>query len=192
MNLAEGNQLIEQKLYRPLQVTIVDLDRPGREGPATRPDLPLQSVGEDRIAAYTAEIMDAIRKLQPQEEARSLFAQYTGALEKISKNLMSLRLTVEQVEGRLYGVIVCEARQPLSAKEIGLIQEYCDGQYGEARSAGYAYCSRRRPIKGCTFISGKKKMIVCLTEKNWVRRSKLGRSPTALWFRKSTRTPSGF
>ena len=95
MNLAEGNQLIEQKLYRPLQVTIVDLDRPGREGPATRPDLPLQSVGEDRIAAYTAEIMDAIRKLQPQEEARSLFAQYTGALEKISKNLMSLRLTVE-------------------------------------------------------------------------------------------------
>ena len=148
MNLAEGNQLIEQKLYRPLQVTIVDLDRPGREGPATRPDLPLQSVGEDRIAAYTAEIMDAIRKLQPQEEARSLFAQYTGALEKISKNLMSLRLTVEQVEGRLYGVIVCEARQPLSAKEIGLIQEYCDGQYGEARSAGYAYCSREAPNQG--------------------------------------------
>lgn len=85
MNLAEGNQLIEQKLYRPLQVTIVDLDRPGREGPATRLIFPYSLWEEDRIAAYTAEIMDAIRKLQPQEEARSLFAQYTGALEKISK-----------------------------------------------------------------------------------------------------------
>ena len=84
MNLAEGNQLIEQKLYRPLQVTIVDLDRPGREGPATRPDLPLQSVGEDRIAAYTAEIMDAIRKLQPQERAVYL-PNIPGLLKKSVK-----------------------------------------------------------------------------------------------------------
>ena len=147
--MRDENKFVELKLYSPLHVDIIDLDNKSDGWPeGGRPAISLLAVGHERINAYTGWALSAIQKIQPQEDARGRFLQYTNAFGEISENIVSIHHTVERIKGRLFGVAVCRLREPPSPEDVHDVKYYCSEQYGEGWGDGYAHCSRGAPFQG--------------------------------------------
>ena len=58
-------------------------------------------------------------------------AYFTG-MPSVGKKVRALHPTVEELDGKLWGVAVCEASAFLSNAEIYELKSFCEGQYGNA------------------------------------------------------------
>ena len=140
------SEAVELKLYGPLHVELIDRTIDELNQKSGCPAIPLESVGRNHIAAYTEHVLSAIQKLRPQEEARSVFSQHTEWFEEVSEKMISIRHTVEQVQGKLYGVLICKSREPLSAEEIKDLKYECRDQFDSNWGAGFTTCPRPEPL----------------------------------------------
>lgn len=138
--------MIGLRLYSPLQIDVIDPNHM-LEGwtEGSYPAIPLRAMGPKRVAACNEQVLSAIRKLQPQEEARSIFCQYTDACEGVCGKVVSISHTVEQIGARLYGVAVCKSREALSPDDIHAVKYHCREQYGEGWAEGYTCCLGETP-----------------------------------------------
>ena len=144
------SETIELRLYSPLHVEIIDLDQEQKNQPGEeRPITPLEMAEAGDMAAYTDEIFSAIQTLQPQMDARNAFTNGTKTWDRsISPKITSLSQSVETINGRLYGVTVCQSRVPLGREEVQELKAYCQNEYDMGCQDGYAYCPRQAPQKG--------------------------------------------
>lgn len=144
------SELTELKLYSPLHVEIIDLDKAESSQMNERcPIVPLEMVGVDAIAAHTEWILSAIQKFQPQMDARNAFVNAANPWKGgISPKIVSLSQSVEKIGGKLYGVAVCQSRTALDRAEVQELKNYCQNQYDMGRQDGYAHCPRQAPCKG--------------------------------------------
>ena len=140
------SETAELKLYGPLHVSLIDGTVEQLEQERDCPVISLEGVGRNHIAAYTEHVLAAIQKLQPQEEARSAFSQYAEWFEEVSGKIISIRHTVEQVQGRLYGVLICKSREPLLPEEIQDLKYECRDQFDSNWCSGFAKCPRSEPL----------------------------------------------
>ena len=78
----------------------------------------------------------------PEEAERGLMAWY-GEKDSLNDKVQSLRVTVEEINGRLYGVAVCEIKGKLTPDELAALKEYCAGQYSDGWGEGFEQRERQ-------------------------------------------------
>lgn len=138
------NETIELKLYSPLRAELAE-EEPVRdwinepESPA-----PLPLTGDDLSAPeFRAAILKGIEDEQaPEESERGLMAYFDGSVT-VDEKVLSFFPSVEEVDGRLYGVAVCQLKSRLTPDELAELKEYCIGQYADGWGEGY----EQRPRK---------------------------------------------
>ena len=138
------NETIELKLYSPLRAELAE-EEPVRdwiEEPESPAPLPL--TGDDLSAPeFRAAIRKGIEVEQaPEESERGLMAYFDGSAA-VDEKVLSFFPSVEEVDGRLYGVAVCQLKSRLTSDELAELKEYCVGQYADGWGEGY----EQRPRK---------------------------------------------
>ena len=73
----------------------------------------------------------------PDAAERGLMTYFDGS-DSVNEKVRSLFPSVEEVDGRLYGVAVCQVRGTLSPGEMEELKEYCRGQYSDGWGEVYA------------------------------------------------------
>lgn len=144
---------VELKLYSPLHVEMIDLDHEPKDQPdGESPVVPLEAAGRGALAAHTEWLLSAIEKLQPQTDARNAFTNYARRwIGIVSERVISISQSVEKIDGRLYGVAVCQSHGPLDSEEVQSLKSYCRNQYDMGLQDGYAHYPRGAPYKGLYF-----------------------------------------
>lgn len=135
------SDIVELKLYSPIQVDAIDRDAPGHA-------IPLQAAGHERLGEYTRIIMDAFRTFQSQEDARHAFTAPDQDWSEICGKIVSLTRAVRMLNGRPYGIYTCRSRGELSSKELGNLKWHCRDQWEHGWGEGYAHCPREGPSLG--------------------------------------------
>ncbi len=126
----------ELKLYSPLTAELM-----GEE-----PDLDwdygdvadyAQPLSSQDLVDFRDTIQEAIDdEVLPEEAERGLMAWY-GKKDSLNSKVHSIRIGVEEINDRLYGVAVCEVKGQLSADELAELKEYCTGQYADGWGEGF-------------------------------------------------------
>ena len=95
------------------------------------------------LVGFQAVILRAIKDEQmPEEGERGLMA-YFDCSDAVNEKVISIFPSVEEVDGALYGVAVCQIQGTLSAGELAELKEYCQCQYNDAWGEGFSQRPRR-------------------------------------------------
>ena len=106
---------------------------------------PPQSLTGDELSApeFRAAILRGIEDEQSPEEAeRGLMAYFYGS-DAVNEKVFSVVPSVEEADGSLYGVAVCQVKGKLAPEELAELKEYCISQYADGWGEGY----EQRPRK---------------------------------------------
>lgn len=135
------SKTVELKLYSPIQIDIIDLDRSDHA-------VPLQAVDRERAGEYLGRIMNAFRELQPQEDARNAFTAPEQDWSEVCEKIVSLTRAVELIGGKPYGVFTCRSSGKLNAEEVDDLKWHCRDRWEEGWGEGYAHCPREGVSSG--------------------------------------------
>lgn len=109
---------MELKLYSPLRAELEE--EPVREW-IDEPELsiPMPLTGDDLAAPeFHAAILKGIEDEQgPEESERGLMTYFDGS-DAVNEKVISVFPSVEEVDGRLYGVAVCQLKEALILGEV--------------------------------------------------------------------------
>lgn len=136
---AAKEQVTELKLYSPLSAELVE-EAPVRDWIEEPEPSPPQSLTGDELSApeFRAAILRGIEDEQSPEEAeRGLMAYFYGS-DAVDEKVVSVFPSVEELDGVLCGVTVCQIRGKLSPSELAELKEYCAAQYSDAWGEGFA------------------------------------------------------
>ncbi len=125
----------ELKLYTNLRV---DVSEAG-VGSMTLPDPDIMDgVERERLTTYHGAIMKSFAANPPETDLTDMFkTDFTSipALQGIAEKISSLRLTVEDVEGKFFGAVICRVNCALTEHESDILSQYSqclfDGGYGD-------------------------------------------------------------
>ena len=127
----------ELKLYSPLTADLYMEPDPDSQEHADGTELLVDLYGED-ITAYKKIILQAIKdEMLPEMEEQGLMFAFSGS-ETLSEKVLSLFPTVEEVDGVLCGVAVCQVKGTLTPAELKELKDFCTGQYADGWGEGYA------------------------------------------------------
>ena len=125
------SQPTELKLYSPLSG---ELREPEHDEP--------QALDGNGLAMFQKVILQGIEdERMPEEEERGLMACFDGS-SAVNEKVFSLFPTVENMDGMLCGVAVCQLRGKLSPDELAELKEYCAAQYNDAWGVSFAERTR--------------------------------------------------
>ena len=127
------------KLYMPMTATYYDEDDPEQ-------DITMDS---REAAQYAPQIINALQSERrwlenedPEEAERGLMAYFDGS-DAVNEKVVSFFPSVEEVDGRLYGVAVRQLKEALTPGEMAELKEYCSCQYADGWGEGYEQRPRR-------------------------------------------------
>lgn len=101
-----------------------------------------EDISSREAVAYEDQILAAIAKENRHFENDRGLAEYIHD-EALKEKVYSLYLSVEVVDGELWGVMTAGLKEPLSGKETAALLEYVCGQNSDGYSEGF----EQRPIK---------------------------------------------
>lgn len=128
----QGMKTTELKLYSRLSGELTEQEY----------DDPQPLDGSD-LVEFQTEILCGIEDEQlPDDEGRGLMTYFDGS-DSVNEKVVSLFPTVELVNGKLYGVAVCQIIGTLSPGELEELKEYCQSQYNDGWGEGFAQRPRR-------------------------------------------------
>lgn len=129
------------KFFSPLSITVY----PSHEyGGCGADDLPEELTPSEAVY-YMDEILAAIEKEKlPSEGDRGLMVYFYDDQE-LSEKVYSLHPTVEEWNGKLWGVMVAEAYGELTEAETAKLLDFAVGQMSDGWGEGF----EQRPIKTC-------------------------------------------
>lgn len=124
-------KLFQLKLYMPLTASLYEYDDYGH-----LQDEPVELNGRE-LLAHEGAILSLIKRQEvPEEAERGLMCWYHKQ-DAMNDKVMSLRATVEMVDGKFMGVAVCMVKGTLSSKELGTLKEYITGQMSDGWGEGF-------------------------------------------------------
>lgn len=127
----------ELKLYSPLTADLYMEPDPDSQEHADGTELLVDLYGED-ITAYKKIILQTIKdEMLPEMEERGLMFAFSGS-GTLSEKVLSLFPTVEEVDGVLCGVAVCQVKGSLTPAELKELKDFCTSQYADGWGEGYA------------------------------------------------------
>ena len=125
------------KLFMPLTADYYEPDEWG--------DMPEESYCLDgrELRAYEDSIRASLlQERMPEEAERGLMAYFDGS-DAVNEKVVSFFPSVEEVDGRLYGVAVRQLKEALTPGEMAELKEYCSCQYADGWGEGYEQRPRR-------------------------------------------------
>ena len=128
-----SGQSKELKLYTSLRVDVTELGRENGTMEMPDPDFVGDSVRE-RFSAYHNAIQTVLTAAPLETDLTSLFQADFSTLEAfrdLTGKVSSLRLGVEDVEGKFFGTAVCRLNGDLEAMELLALKEYCRSLFDE-------------------------------------------------------------
>ncbi|WP_325213476.1 hypothetical protein [Oscillibacter sp.] len=130
-------QTTELKLYSPLYAELFEADPDEESG------CDPQVLGGYELTGYQDAIRQGIEDERlPDEEERGLMTYFDGS-KAVDEKVVSISIDVEDVDGELRGVAVCQLKGSLSPGELEELREFCTGQYSDGWGEGY----EQRPRK---------------------------------------------
>ncbi len=138
------SKVAELKLYSPLSAELVE-EAPVRDWIEEPEPFPPQSLTGDELSApeLRAAILKGIEDEQAPEEAERGLMTYFDGSDAVNEKVVSFFPSVEEVDGRLYGVAVCQVKGELAPEELAELKEYCTSQYADGWGEGYEQRPRR-------------------------------------------------
>ena len=131
------SKVTELKLYSPLTADIYMEPAPDSQEHADGTELMVNLYGED-LTEYKKIILNAIKdEMLPEMKERGLMFAFSGS-ESLSEKVLSLFPSVEEVDGVLCGVAVCQVTGTLTPAELEELKEFCTSQYADGWGEGYA------------------------------------------------------
>lgn len=139
-------QYEELRLYSPLTADMVYKQEKHWLGD----DWKYSDDGENTVALDGQDLVDYIEVIEagieaeslPKEARRGLMVWYSEK-DSLNDKVQSLRVEVEKIHGRLYGVAVCEIKGKLTPDELAALKEYCTGQYSDGWGEGFEQRERQ-------------------------------------------------
>ena len=131
------DKMTELRLYSPLTGDLYAADsEEHEEGEGYDPETP-DPLDSGELVPFAGEISTGIGDESSVDETeRGLMAYFYGS-ETVDEKVASLRPTVEEVDGKLYGVAVCQTRGTLTPEELAELKEFCVGQYADGWGEGF-------------------------------------------------------
>ena len=127
----------ELKLYSPLTADLYMEPDPDSQEHADGTELLVDLYGED-ITDYKKIILQAIKdEMLPEMEEQGLMFAFSGS-GTLSEKVLSLFPTVEEVDGVLCGVAVCQVKGSLTPAELKELKDFCTSQYADGWGEGHA------------------------------------------------------
>ncbi len=121
------------KLYSPLTATVIT--EPEWDDYYDEPD-ETELHGDDLVYYEEVVLQGITDETMPEEQQRGLMHYFSGS-ESIDQKVKSVKVSAEVRDEKLYGVAVCELKQPLSARELSELKEYITGQYSDGWGEGF-------------------------------------------------------
>ena len=121
------------KLYSPLTAEIET--EPEWDDYYDEPDM-MELHGDDLVYYEDVILQGITDETMPEEQQRGLMLYFSGT-ESIDRKVESVKITAEARDGKLYGVAVCDLKQPLTAVELSELKEYITGQYSDGWGEGF-------------------------------------------------------
>jgi len=113
------------KFYTGIRVDVAEAGQPLVELPD--PDSTDPAEG-GRTAAYRGAVLAFISTAPLKKDTTSQFRydlRYLEAFWGLARNITAMTHTVESVEGKLFGVTICQFKEPLTPAESSLVKGYC-------------------------------------------------------------------
>lgn len=135
----------ELKLYSPLTAEFVSEEPDSAWEYEDMSAYAQQLDGQDLV--YFREVIEQgiADEALPEEAERGLmhYYRYYNAESSVNAEVHSLRVGVEEIKGRLYGVAICEVKGKLTPDELAELKEFCVGQYADGWGEGFEQRERR-------------------------------------------------
>lgn len=110
-------ELSTLKLYMPLTVHCYERDEYGS----------FENYPDDRDGRYALpfkdQILGLIKRFELPEEAERGLMQWYRKQDSVNENVLSMRPTVEAINGELMGVMICRVKGELTADERSLLED---------------------------------------------------------------------
>lgn len=132
-DLQHSGSTLTLKLYSPLTATMIT--EPEWDDYYDEPD-ETELHGDDLVYYEEVVLQGITDETMPEEQQRGLMLYFSGS-ESIDQKVESVKISAEILDGKLYGVAVCELKQPLSAHELSELKEYITGQYSDSWGEGF-------------------------------------------------------
>ena len=132
------------KLYTPLHVEVTE-SGPGYQQSIQLPDPEDWMAWTDpsRIKAYHRAVLDTITADPPAKDMTAVFQsdlQGLPAFRELAGKIDSIVQTVEDVDGKFFGVTACRIKGGLDAIEAAMLKEYCRALNDEGLEIKEFYC----------------------------------------------------
>ena len=128
------------KLYTGLRVDVSEAGGSPMELPD--PDMPT-GMADPRFRAYHSAVLAAITADLPQNDVTRLFKTDLMTLEALSttiEKVESMVQTVEDVDGKFFGVTVCRLKSELTVTDMVLLKGYCQILHDEFKEVKRYRC----------------------------------------------------
>ena len=127
----------ELKLYMPLSAEMYERNYWGDmdDDPAELDGMSLRGYADQISAAL-------VRERMPEEKERGIMNWY-GKGDAVDRKVKSVVFTVEEREGRLWGVAECQVAGELAQEELETLKDYISGQASDGWGEGF----EQRPIE---------------------------------------------
>ena len=131
------SEIETMKLYMPLSARVYGFNEVGETNDA------YTGMSDRELIEFKSNIVAAIKNNElPEENERGLMQWYHDN-DEVNKKVLSVRPSVEIIDGRLMGVMECSIKCVLNDAEIKKLKDYVSGQTSDGWGEGF----EQRPIK---------------------------------------------
>lgn len=137
------NNTQELKLYSPITGHLMEDDQDDFD--AAYYDYEGTPLSPYEMTAFEAVVKKAIEdETMPEEVDRGLMEYYSGhEPASVDAKVLSAFVDAEVYENKLWGVLKCTLKKPLTNEEIAALKEYASGQYSDGYGEGFEQRERK-------------------------------------------------
>ena len=137
------NKPLELKLYSPITGHLMEDDQDDFD--AAYYDYEGPPLSPYEMTAFEAVVKKAIEdETMPEEVDRGLMEYYSGhEPASVDAKVLSAFVDAEVYENKLWGVLKCTLKEPLTNEEIAALKEYASGQYSDGYGEGFEQRERK-------------------------------------------------